>query len=380
MTDPAVAVKTDQGSSQSSHAEFNLQLVEGFDKWLTIGKLSRNTGLSYCKFVKQFATFIGDVDLREINRVHISHWLEHLVEYRHLSSSSAATALFALRKFYDFLNLGDVCRSCVPRSIPTRKLPKRLPKSLSESEVKQLLDGAKTPRDRAITEFFYASGVRCDELRMLNCEELCFDADHKGGSITVRQGKGSKDRVVLFGSYAAAALRTYLKGRACGPLFLSEPRSQRGTVDFYDGYRRTYWTGWWWEWKPLPDTKPKRVMHKVYLGTFEELPTKEAAQDALMRFIDKQPGAKRPENLPRRLSKKSIWRIISKAARRAGLGNVHPHQLRHSFATHLLNHGTDLLYIGHLLGHASLVATARYLHVATDELIRIHIKFHPRGK
>ena len=109
----------------------------------------------------------------------------------------------------------------------------------------------------------------------------------KGGSITVRQGKGGEDRVVRFGSYAAAALRTYLKGRASGPLFLSEPRSQRGTVDFYDGYRRTYWTGWWWEWKPLPDGKPKRVMHKVYLGTFEELPTKEAAQDALMRFIDK---------------------------------------------------------------------------------------------
>jgi site-specific recombinase XerD len=121
-------------------------------------------------------------------------------------------------------------------------------------------------------------------------------------------------------------------------------------------------------------------MHQVYFGTFEELPTKEAAQDALMRFIDKQPGAKRPKNLPGRLAGKSIWRIVSKAARRAGLGNVHPHQLRHSFATHLLNHGTDQLYIGHLLGHTSLVATARYLHVATDDLIQIHSKFHPRGK
>jgi site-specific recombinase XerD len=378
MAATAIAITTSR--EESANANLNSRLVDGFKEWLVVQNLSANTVLSYSKFAQRFATFVGDIDLREIKRVHVSHWLEHLVEYRHLSSGSAATALFALRKFYDFLDLGDVCRSGVPRTIPTRKVAQRLPPTLSESQVKQLLNGAKKPRDIAIVELFYASGVRRDELRMLNIEDVYFDSDLAGGSVMVRHGKGDKERVVIIGKFAVKALGKYLKGRASGPLFVSQPRSQRGTVDFHDGYRRTYWTGWWWEWKPLANRKWKRAMHSVYLGTVEELPTKETAQDALMRFIDKQPGAKRPQNLPGRLSTKSLWRIIAQAARRAGLGDVHPHQLRHSFATHLLNHGTDLLYIMHLLGHTSLVATARYLQVATNDLVRIHRKFHPRGK
>lgn len=360
-----------QPVEQASGADFNLKLVEGFNKWLTVGKLSRNTGLTYSNFVKQFATFIGDLDLREIKRVHVSHWLEYLTDHRGVSSTSAATALFALRKFYDFLNLGDVCRSCAPRMIPTRKIPKRLPQALNESQIKELLRGARKPRDLAIIELFYASGVRCNELRMLNVEDVYFDADLTGGSVTVHHGKGDKERIVLIGKFAARALKTYLDARVSGPLFLSQPQIQQGGIT-RDQWGT--WRGWWRE----TNGKGERVMRTIRLGDYE-LPTKEAARRALKRIIEKQPGL-RQQTLPGRLSTKSLWRIITTAARRAGLGDVHPHQLRHSFATHLINHGADILYVSHLLGHATVSVTARYIHIAIEELIRTHHKFHPRGE
>jgi site-specific recombinase XerD len=155
-------------------------------------------------------------------------------------------------------------------------------------------------------------------------------------------------------------------------LFQSEPHIQQGGVSMS---RYHVWFGQWRE----TDETGKRVMRTVRLGDYE-LPTKEAAQRALKRIFEKQPGAHRPQVPPGRLSRKSLGRIISQAARRAGLGDVHPHQLRHSFATHLINHSADILYVCHLLGHANVSVTARYIHIAVEDLIQTHHKFHPRGK
>ncbi len=361
------------------HTEFNLDLVEGFDKWLMVQNFSRSTCVNYCHDVREFASFTGQASLLEVKRNHVAQYLQHLQETRHLAPASLARTLYALRKFYMFLNMGGVVQRGPMFTIPTRKIPTRLPDALSEDQIKQLLRGAESPRDLAVLELFYASGVRRAELRALDCEDVHFDADGKGGSLLVRRGKGDKDRVTIFGSYAAEALRAYLKGRTSGPLFLSRRRSQQGSVNFHDTTKRTYWTGFWAEWKPLPDGKWKRAMHCKYLGTHEELPTIEAAKTALLRFIKTQPSARHPGTDSHRLSLKAVERIVKKAARSAGLGDIHPHQLRHSFATHLRDHGTDLLYIGHLLGHASLTTTQRYMHVSIPELMKVHEKFHPNG-
>jgi integrase/recombinase XerC len=362
-----------------SHAKLNLDLIEGFDKWLMVQNFSPHTRVGYCAYVRQLAVFIGQASLLEVKRDNVAGFLRHLQERRHFKPASLEAATFSLRKFYTFLNMGGVVQRGPMLTIPNRKLPKRLPDALSESQIKQLLAAADTPRDLAVLELFYASGVRKAELSALDCQDVYFDADGNGGSVNVADGKGDKQRSVIIGKYAAKALRVYLEGRSTGPLFLTRRRCQQGSVKLNDTRKGGSWSGIWADWEHLPNGKWKRHNRCKYLGTVEELPTREAAKDALLRFIEKQPGAKHPGNDAHRLGLKAVERIVKKAARKAGLGDIHPHQLRHSFATHLRDHGTDLLYIARLLGHTSLVATQKYMHVSIPELLKVHRKFHPDG-
>jgi site-specific recombinase XerD len=365
--------------TKTTYLELNLDLVKGLDKWLMVQNFSPHTRVGYCAYVRQFAVFIGQASLLEVKRDHIAGFLRYLQEFRHFKPASLEAAIFSLRKFYTFLNMGGVVQRGPMLTIPNRKLPKRLPDALSESQIRQLLAAADTPRDLAVLELFYASGVRKAELSALDCQDVYFDVDGNGGSVNVAHGKGDKQRSVIIGKYAAKALRAYLEGRTSGPLFLTRRREQQGSVQFNDTHKKTYWTGWWADWEHLPNGKWKRHQRYKYLGTVAELPTREAAKAAMLRFIEKQPGAKHPGNHAKRLGLKAVERIVKKAARKAGLGDIHPHQLRHSFATHLRDHGTDLLYIARLLGHTSLVATQKYMHVSIPELLKIHRKFHPGG-
>jgi integrase len=244
-----------------------------------------------------------------------SRYLRYLQEYRHLARASLARIIFSLRRFYKFLDLGEVVPRDPTLTISAPKVPTRLPQALSQSRIEELLAAANTPRDLAVLELFYALGVRRAELRALDCEDLHFDADGEGGTALVRHGKGDKERVTVFGKYAAGALRTYLKCRKTGPLFLAERHSQEGSVVFHERgqrYSDKYWTGWWSEWKPIPDGKLKRMRHRKYLGTHEELRTAESAKAVLLRFIETQPSAKHPGNNPRRLGIKAIERIVKK--------------------------------------------------------------------
>ncbi len=119
------------------------------------------------------------------------------------------------------------------------------------------------------------------------------------------------------------------------------------------------------------------------------VPIGKPAMRALERYIQEQrPGLVKLENpsqaifLSRRgapLDRIQVWKIIKHYARMAGMNDVHPHTLRHTFATHLLSGGADLRVVQELLGHANITTTQIYTHVDQARLKSIHSKFHPRA-
>ncbi|MSQ16930.1 MAG: tyrosine recombinase, partial [Dehalococcoidia bacterium] len=228
---------------------------------------------------------------------------------------SIARKLVVLRSFYRFLvHRGLFRTSPVPsgRSFQV-KVEKKLPGFLGIRETNRLLDAPEesTPlglRDRAILEVLYSCGVRLAEIAGLDLPSV---------NLTRREllvlGKGSKERLVVFGAPAEGALRRYLQ----------------------DG-------------RPLLAGKTTPAL---FLNRYGQ-----------------------------RLSRRSFEMLVRKYAAQAGLREgVHPHTLRHTFATHMLEGEADLRVIQELLGHASPVTTQIYTHVTKQEARHAYLNFHPRA-
>ncbi len=198
---------------------------------------------------------------------------------------------------------------------------KKLPHFLGETDLGKLLQAAQAPtplglRDRAILEILYSAGLRASELTGLNDSDMDLD----GGVATVR-GKGKKERLVFFGPEALAALKQWLLMRA---RLLGEKQ-------------RT------------PSAKNKDAVFLNKNGT--------------------------------RLTTRSVGRLLEKYLALAGMDKrTSPHTLRHSFATHLLDHGADIRSVQELLGHRSLATTQIYTHVTTERLKDSYRSAHPRAK
>jgi integrase/recombinase XerD len=350
----------------------NDQLIERFGKWLLIVGKAKNTRINYELGVRQFGRFL-DKPLAAATKEDVKAFIAHLYAKR-MAPSTIQVRLDTLRVFFDCLALGGQVRTSVPRFVTRRKLPQRLPKAKSKEEIERIIAAARNPRDLAILELLYASGLRVDELSRVRCEDLHLRAR----SLVVRQGKGGDDRIALFGRKAAAALKAYLGERQTGFVFRQLDdyvnRPQRG------GVSRDRWGTWWGFWRETDDNG-KRKMKAVRLGDYD-LPTRERARLALEAFLTAEGkiGATVPRevNPDAAFTTRQIWRIVVKAAQRAGVSGVHPHTFRHSMATHCLDHGMDIRVVQELLGHTSLVATQKYLHLSTVNIQRIHAKFFPR--
>ncbi len=364
----ALPLPSQKGSKRAIRRIFdNSQIIERFAKWLLVCGKAKNTRDSYTLAAKQFAKFLLDKPLTAATKGDVRAFVMHLY-MKKFAATTIQVRLDALRVLFDCLQLGGQVRASVPRFIVRRKLPKHLPQVLSEQQIKRLIAAARTPRDLAILELEYASGLRVTELANLRIE----DVNLRARSLTVRQGKGGDDRIALFGRPAADALRAYIGNRISGRLFLQHPRRQRGGVWF-----DSRWHIWFGQWRETDDNG-KRVMRTVRLGSYD-LPTRERARlalDAYLRNTNKLPE-REPDSLP--LGKMGVYRVVVQTARRAGITGVHPHILRHSMATHCIDHGMDIRHVQELLGHTSLMATQKYLHLSTTNLKRVHTKFFPKG-
>lgn len=261
------------------------------------------------------AYFKGSFDPAAVTALDLRAYLSSLYEKN--AKTSIARRLAAIRSFYRFLYRKGLVESDVAERVPLPKSEKRLPRHLSLEETEKLL-GSPEPsnalglRNRAILELLYSTGLRVAELASLDTDDLMAIPQSEGGTIRVL-GKGKKERLVVCGATARAAVASYLDRRQ-------------------------------------------------EFGPEEE-------ETAL--FLNSRGG---------RLTVRSIERMVEVAARAVGLpGDVTPHTLRHSFATHLLANGADLRLIQELLGHASLSTTQKYTHLELEQLMREYRSAHPKA-
>ena len=256
----------------------------------------------------------------------ITGWLSLLAK-EGLGARSAARHLSALRGLSKFLVREGLLEND-PTTLTARpRLGRRLPRALGETELLRLLETPDTStlrglRDRAMLSVTYAAGLRVSELVRLELGDI----DLKRGVVSAL-GKGSKRRLVPLGEVALEHLEAYLAAR-----------------DADDAERAK---------------KPRRKAAAT--------PEKHAQ----LVFRSPRGGA---------LTRQAFWKIVGQHARAAGLrGGAHPHQLRHSFATHLLRGGADLRSVQTLLGHAHVVTTEIYTHVSRDHVRDAHRRAHPRA-
>jgi integrase/recombinase XerD len=283
--------------------------------WSELG-LARNTLAGYRADLGAFERFLGARG-RALDTTRREDIYAYLAERGHQGyhARSNARLLSSLRHYFRSAVRDGRLAADPTALIESPKLPKSLPKALTESEVEALLgaprlDVAEGLRDRAMLELLYATGLRVSELVGLGVDEV----NLRQGAVRVR-GKGDKERLVPLGDEAQHWLQRYLA--EARPKLL-----ERGTHP------------------------------KLFLTRRRAAMTRQAFWLAVKRWAS-------AAGIP--------------AAR------ISPHVLRHAFATHLLNHGADLRALQLLLGHASLSTTQIYTLVAREGLKRLHQRHHPRG-
>ena len=326
----------------------NLPLLTGYQAYLRVEKgLRPLTCEAYDSDLKTFAEFLESRHgvLLTAAQQDVSAFLEHLREHG-IDARSAARKLSCLRGFYRWLLLDRRIHHDPTINIESPKAWKVLPKSLAESEVTAMLDTAAIAashpqaratalRDSAILELLYAGGLRVSEITALSTGDLQLDA----GRVHVR-GKGDKERIVPLGRTAIDALEAYL-------------REGRPHLERISSARKSRPTG-----ARIAIAQPARMRPDVSRP-------RESLKEKNWLFLSLR-------GMP--LTRQWVWQLVKTANPDAS-----PHRLRHSCATHMVEHGADLRSVQLLLGHADISTTQVYTHLALGRLKAVHRQHHPRA-
>lgn len=296
--------------------------AEEFLVWLSSERgRSRNTVQAYRRDLRQYQ---GWLDVRELTPLTVANSdLTDFVAERRSSgaaTSSVARQIAAIRMLHRFLATEQYRPDDPTSRLDGVRVPSGIPKPLTEAQVTSLLDAiiGNEPlqrRDRALLELLYATGARISEVVGLSVGDIDFDE-----ALVRLYGKGGKERIVPYGASAAGAIDEWFSpsGRA----------------------------------HMVPDRWKRRG-------------------DAEAVFLNQRGG---------RLSRQGAWLVIKKYGDRAGItDHLSPHVLRHSCATHLLDHGADLRIVQEMLGHASISTTQVYTQVSQERLWEVYQMAHPRA-
>ena len=346
-----------------SFAKSNQELAAAYDRYLLARGFTSSTRRSYRSSVLEFVASLDSTSAVQADHLEIRQFLGELMD-RGVGSVTIQRHTASLRCFFRFLQLGGLRRNDPTLLLPHRKIPTRLPRVLTIDEVDRLIAAAKNPLEAAIVEFFYSTGVRVSELVAMRLEDVNFAT----GVARVKNGKGGKDRIVLFGRKADAALRRMIKWRPPKAGFLFEAPSRLGHMLVHNGS----WYGAFYD-KSLNTNS--RHFRQVRLGRVSDLPTHPQARQVFDRILAASPSYKpRPA---RPYAAGVIERMVRRIGIRAGIGHVHPHALRRAFASHMLDRGADLRAIQDLLGHESVKTTQKYTWLSDAKLKEVHTRCHP---
>ncbi|HMM86934.1 integron integrase [Azohydromonas sp.] len=286
---------------------------------------SLRTEQAYVHWVRAFVRFHRMRHPRQMGRVEVEAFLTWLSSERSVSVATHRQALSAILFLYHQV-LGQQLPWMQDIGRPQRK--PRLPAVLSPPEVGAVLARLEGTH-RVLAQLLYGTGMRITEALQLRVKDLDFDR----GAIVVRQGKGGKDRAVMLPAALAPGLREQL--RQARTLWQADARAGRGGVQMPDALERKYpraGASWAWFWV-FP-----QAAHSVCPRT----------------------GVQRRHHL----FDQTFQRAFAHAVHAAGIDRpATPHTLRHSFATHLLQSGTDIRTVQELLGHSDVSTTMIYTHV-----------------
>jgi integrase/recombinase XerD len=286
--------------------------------------LAKNSLASYRRDLSRYQSFLTEVGVHapdEVTEGHVLAFLGRLregdEEHQPLAPSSAARTVVAVRGFHRFAVLEELSAVDPAAAVRPPAPPRRLPKALRIDQVEALLAAAGEGRTpKELRDRALLELLYGTGARISEAVGLDVD-DHDHQEGALRLlGKGGKERVVPVGSYASEAIEAYLV---------------RGRPDL--------------------------------AGRGDGSPA---------LFVNSRGG---------RLSRQSAWTVLRTSAERAKIsGDVSPHTLRHSFATHLLDGGADVRVVQELLGHASVTTTQIYTLVTVDSLREVYAAAHPRAR
>jgi site-specific recombinase XerD len=292
---------------------------------------SAKTIENYDHYLNRFLDWSNVTQAEEINDDLVRSyrvWLNRFQDEsgRNLKKITQNYYIIALRSFLKYLAKKDI-KTLTAEKVEVGKSVRKEVEFLEEDEVERILESAdgsdfKSLRDRAILELLFSSGLRVSELTNLNRDRL----DLKKQEFAVR-GKGEKLRVVFVSDTAKQALERYLAKRT--------------------------------------DIDPAVFVRDA---------------KALEKFASKNED-KKSSDKGLRLTPRSVQRMVKHYAVKAGIiKDVHPHTLRHSFATDLLINGADIRSVQAMLGHSSITTTQIYTHITDRQLKEVHKAFHARRR
>ena len=340
---------------------------------------SRNTIQTYLPDLPTFQEYLRATNLtfKSLNRKTLIRYQEWLIQSSNCKRVTVSLKTSALRSAYGYLeSIGEISFQNNPVSKGFRVGARPLPKPLTSREAERLLDGVNPDpdyplrvRDLAILEVLYASGIRLSEIHTMAVQDIHFQTKE----ILIQHGKGNdKQRWVLFGESASNALKHYLY--EARPKLLEEANAREPRLDTHVSRPARKISGIRYHGR-----RKKASNRRARAGR----PT-EAIRARETRRLRRKRGTASPLFITQygtQLGKRSIQTIVSKYSSSAGLTNrAHPHTLRHSFATHMLEGEADLRIIQELMGHASPVTTGIYTDLTKVEARKAYFAHHPRAK